>query len=47
MSFSGRMHFSHIHLSATFRIHDKVNSGTVNFEEFKTLHQFLTDTQNK
>ena len=34
--------FSHLR-----RIHDKDNTGTIDFQEFHTLHQFLTDTQNK
>ncbi len=29
------------------RIHDRDNSGAVSVEEFKTLHQFLLDTQNR
>lgn len=28
------------------RIHDKDNTGTIDFQEFKTLHKFLTETQD-
>ncbi|CAL8468820.1 g8361 [Coccomyxa elongata] len=29
------------------RIHDRDNSGSVDIGEFRTLHQFLLDTQNR
>ncbi|CAL5221746.1 g3996 [Coccomyxa viridis] len=43
----GNLHFSLAVCAHIIRIHDKDNSGTIDFKEFRTLHQFLTDTQNK
>jgi hypothetical protein len=29
------------------RIHDKDNSGTISFDEFRALHEFLISTQQR
>ena len=31
--------------TGTGRVHDKDNSGTISFDEFRALHQFLTQAQ--
>eukprot|EP00879_Flechtneria_rotunda_P002558 GHRR01002757.1.p1 GENE.GHRR01002757.1~~GHRR01002757.1.p1 ORF type:complete len:174 (+),score=50.96 GHRR01002757.1:213-734(+) len=41
----GNLNFSLATVAHIIRIHDKTGSGTINFEEFGKLHEFLTHVQ--
>lgn len=41
----GNLHFSLSSVAHIIRIHDRDNSGTISFEEFSKLHEFLTNVQ--
>ncbi|KAK9914792.1 hypothetical protein WJX75_000620 [Coccomyxa subellipsoidea] len=43
----GGLHFSLNLANKMIRIHDRDNSGAVSVEEFRSLHHFLLDTQNR
>lgn len=43
----GRLNFSLATVAHIIRIHDKTGSGTISFDEFGKLHEFLTNVQQR
>lgn len=43
----GNLNFSLATVAHIIRIHDKTGSGTITFEEFGKLHEFLTNVQQR
>lgn len=43
----GNLNFSLATVAHIIRIHDKTGSGTITFDEFGKLHEFLTNVQQR
>lgn len=43
----GHLNFSLATVAHIIRIHDKTGSGTISFDEFGKLHEFLTNVQQR